>query len=226
MTWMRALLTLTILIPWSALAGEAADRVRVDLDFDQLGIADGSGGPVVVEIHCRGGHPLHQVRMEGDVLVVQTRSLPDARAGALDVSAAQGIGVSFDGRAPAAPAPPAPPRIEQPVEVGPEPPRMEQPIEVVPEPPAPPAATTPDDMGFPPTLDRIPPPWEEGSAPAAPTPPRRTSRCASPTPRPSLFRCLPPRRRRRQRLPPPPRRRRPGMAPPPPSSPPTRPATR
>jgi hypothetical protein len=148
MTWKRALLALTVLfaVPLNALAGEAADRVRVDLDFEQLGIADGTGGPVVVEIHCRGGHALHQVRMDGDVLVVQTRALPDSRTSGLDVSAAQGIGVSFDGRAPAAPMPPAPPA-------------------------APAAPPRHDDLGLPPTLDHIPPPWDEGSAPAAPTPP-------------------------------------------------------
>ena len=100
-----------LVVPLGAAAGESVERVRVDLDFDQLGLADGAGGPIVVEIHCRGGHPLHQVHMDGDVLVVHTRALPDARSGALDVSAAQGIGISFDGRA----APPAVPETRAPV---------------------------------------------------------------------------------------------------------------
>lgn len=131
-----ALITLMV-VPLSVHAGEPVERVRVDLDFDQLGLADGSSGPIVVEIHCRGGHPLHQVRMDGDVLVVHTRALPDAQQGALDVSAAQGIGVSFDGRAapPMAPVPPAAERRPAPPQV----PQIRQPATpAVPE--TPPAA--------------------------------------------------------------------------------------
>ena len=183
-----ALITLMV-APLTARAGEPVERVRVDLDFDQLGLADGASGPIVVEIHCRGGHPLHQVRMDGDVLVVHTRALPDAQRGALDVSAAQGIGVSFDGRAapPMVPSPPAMERRPTPPQVpethppaAPAVPEMrplaaprapETPPAAAPRGPEPPPARAPELEPALPPIPETPPAAAPAPPPAAPTAP-------------------------------------------------------
>ncbi len=84
-----------------AAAEETVKRVRVDLDFEQLGIVtDGQpAGRIEVAIHCANcdtAHPLHHVSMEGDALVVLVEPIAGASKGALDLAAVDGIDISVE----------------------------------------------------------------------------------------------------------------------------------
>ena len=70
-------------------------RVVVDLDLEELGLLDGSTQTLELEIRCSGATPHHQVRMEGDVLVVRTAPLADDSTAMLDVPSVSGVAVSF-----------------------------------------------------------------------------------------------------------------------------------
>jgi hypothetical protein len=91
-----ACLGLTIPTLTAVAAEDPVKRVRVDLDFERLGMLDEGGQRIELEIHCQGARPMHQVAMDGDVLVVQVQALPDARDAVLELAGVDGIEVSID----------------------------------------------------------------------------------------------------------------------------------
>lgn len=77
-------------------------RVVVDLDLDELGLLDGGAQSLELEIRCSGATPHHQVRMEGDVLVVRTEPMAGGTA-ILDTPSLSGVNIRFDQAPPQAP---------------------------------------------------------------------------------------------------------------------------
>jgi len=110
-TYLLASLALTMTTLPAVTGEDPVERVRVDLDFEQLGMLDGGDGRIELEIHCRGARPMHQVAMAGDVLVVQVQALPDASDAVLDLAGVDGIEVSIEAAHHSAPQAPAAPPI-------------------------------------------------------------------------------------------------------------------
>jgi len=168
--------SMVITIP--AAAEDAVKRVRVDLDFEQLGIVtDGQpAGSIELAIHCANCatvRPLHHVSMEGDALVVMVEPIAGSSKGSLDLAVVAGIDISVeDGvevvtvdapaqeKAPETVAEPelAPIAIDPtPVTVEPAPVTLEPAqIAVEPVPIAPETLPEPDSIEAPPSAESIP----------------------------------------------------------------------